>query len=177
MDVPKWCASQAMRKQVTFGRLTATAQPRNRATAQPRNMRNCFSRPPVSRRHSANSFNRCHNLSVATGCRTTIRQSPSTADGGQAMTARLPSAIATTNQRLHGLHESLHSFHQSSPELHQPLRGFIQSLREANQPFKDANQPAFTPFIHFLTTKTPRHQVLKKEFPSLCLGVLVVKPN
>jgi len=99
------------------------------------------------------------------------------------MSARGQSAIATTNLGLLGLLESSRSLHQSSPELHQPLQGFIQpfsginqSLPDAYQSLSDAKNPANAPFIHFSTTKTQRHQVLKREFLSLCLGVLVVKP-
>ena len=111
-------------------------------------MRNSFSRPQVSRSRSANSINRCHNLSVVAGCRATIFQPHSSADGGQAMTAGVPSAIATTNRRVRGLTQSSHSLHQSSPELLQPLRGFMQrflglpqSLPHAFQSSKEAHQP------------------------------------
>ena len=115
-------------------------QPRNRATAQPRNMRNSFSRPQVSRSHSANSFNRCHSLSAVAGTRATILQSHSTADGGQGVIARVPSAVATTGQQLRGLLESPHRLHQPSPKLQQPLHGFIQPLHSLLQPLPDATE-------------------------------------
>ena len=66
-----------------------------RATAQPRNMRNSFSRPQVFRSRSASPLNRCHNLSTVAGHRATILQPHSAVDGGQAMTAGVPLAVAT----------------------------------------------------------------------------------
>ena len=109
------------------------------------------------------------------------------------------SAIARATQPFLGLPQPLRRLHQSSPELPQPLRGFIQrflglpqslpdanqSLKEANQSLQDAEKQQFglnqskNGLLHGKsTTKTQRHQVLKKEFkefPPLCLGVLVVK--
>ena len=118
----------------------ATAQPRNRATAQPRNKRKSFCRPQVSRSRSANSFNRCHNLSAVAGTRATILQPPSPADGGRAMTAGVPSVAARTHRRSRGLPQSSPSLHQSSPELHQPLRGVIQPFLHAYQSLKEARK-------------------------------------
>jgi hypothetical protein len=135
-------------------------QPRN-ATAQcnramqPRNkQRKSFRRPQASRSHSANSFNRCQILSAVTGCRATILQPHSTIDGGQAMTAGVPSVVARTHRRLIGLSQPLRSLRQTLPELHQPLQGFIQpfsgitqSLPDAYQSSKDAKNQAITPFL------------------------------
>jgi hypothetical protein len=127
---------------------------RNRATAQPRNKRKSFSRPQASRSRSANSFNRCRNLSAVAGHRATILQSHSIADGGQAMTAGVPSAIARTHRQLIGLQQPSRSLRQTSPELHQPLQGFIQPFSSLSQPLPDAYQslkeaknPANTPFL------------------------------
>jgi hypothetical protein len=120
------------------------------ATAQPCNKRKSFYRSQVSRNRSANSFNHSHNLSAVAGTRATIVQLPSTVGGDHGMTARVSSAIPTTNRRLCGLPESSHSLRQSSPELHQPLRGVnqpflhaYQSLKEANQPSQDAQNQQF----------------------------------
>src|SRR5438045_1328875 len=96
--------------------------------------------PQVSRNRSANSLNRCYNLSAVAGPRATILQPHSTIGGGQGMTAGVPSAVATTNGRLRGLPESSPGLHQSLPELHQPLRGVIQPFPHANQSSKEANQ-------------------------------------
>lgn len=120
-------------------------------------MRNSFSPPQVSRSRSANSLNRCHNLSAVAGHHATILQPHATIAGGQEMITGVSSAVATTNQRLRGFLESSPSLHQSLPELHQPLRGVIQrflgfpqslpdacqSLIEANQPLQDAKNQQF----------------------------------
>jgi hypothetical protein len=139
----------------------------DKPTRRPRNMRNSVSRPQVSRSRCANSFNHFHNLSAVAGHRATILQPHSTVDGGQAMTVRVPSAIATTNRRLRRLLESSPSLHQSSPELHQPLRGFIQrflglsqSLPDPYQSPKEANQ----------SLQESQNQIFGISQPKNCFG-------
>ena len=104
-------------------------------------MRNSVSRPQVSRRRSASPFNRCQNLSAVVGHRATMLQPHPTVDGGQAMTAGVPSIIARIHRRLRGLAQSSRRPHQPSPELLQPSRGFHQPFLHVSQPSPDANQP------------------------------------
>lgn len=129
-----------MRKRVIFWLFTATVQPRNKW--------NSINHLPVSRSDSTNSFNHCPNLSAVVRCRSSLLQPHSTVNGGQTMTARVPSVVARRKRQLHGLLQPLRSLPSSSPELHQPLGGFIQrffglpqSLLHAYQSLKEANQP------------------------------------
>lgn len=123
-------------------------------TAQPRNKRRNFitresvsrlvavrqHRLQISRNRSADSSNRCHNVSAGAGCRATILQPHATAAGGRAMAAGVPSVVGGIHRRPGGLTEPSRRLRRPSAELHPPLPGFTQPFSGLSQPLPDADQ-------------------------------------